>query len=324
MSTQIGRRIQVGLAKETTRGTAEASATYWLPKVDFDFKEIAEYAVDESGIGQIEARKDAEVVKQLGEGSFGGIIYDRPFGLLLGAALGTWSSGDVADSSYTHTFTVLNTNQHPALTLFPKDANIDEKHALGMLSQLTINCALEDYVRYNVGFISKMGASTSSTPSYSTDDLSFLAQHITVKFADSIAALGTASESTLRNVNLTINKNPEAWMSLGDKEPTDIPNKQFSVSGDLEAIFDDTIYRDYVIDGSQKACEIAIENTDETIGTSSNPKLTFTLAPMNFRDWGRGTGQDDITTQTVAFDGNFSLSQSKMIEAELVNTVESY
>ena len=323
MSTQIGRLINVGIARETARGTAETTATFWLPKVDFDFNPAVEYAVDDSGLGVIDARSDAEVVKKLGEGSFGGIAYDKSFGLLLAVALGTWSTGDVADETYTHTFTRLNTNQHPALTIFHDDENIDEKHALAMLNQLTINCALGDYVRYSAGFMSKVGASTSSTPSYTAEN-SFLAQHVSVKFADTVAALGTASAVALRGVNLTLNKNVEDWVNLGSTEPTDIVNKAFGVSGDLETIFDDTSYRDYVLDGDQKACEIAITNTDVTIGTASNPTLTVTLSPMNFRDWGRGTGQDDVTTQTVAFDGNFSLSLTKTVEVALINTQSSY
>ena len=323
MATKIGRLINLGLARETGRGTAEASATFWIPKVDFDFNPRVDYAVEESGLGVIDARSDAEVVEKIGEGSFGGIVYSKSFGILLAACLGTWSTGEVSDSTYTHSFTRLNTNQHPAITIFQDDGNIDEKHALGMLNQLTINCVLKDYVKFNAGFMAKIGTSTSSTPSYSAEK-SFLASHVAVKFADTIAALGTASEVALRAINMTFNKNVEDWQDLGSLEPTDIVNKAFGFSGDLEAIFDDATYRDYVIDGDKKAALITIENTDETLGTESHPKLEITLAPMSFRDWGRGTGQDDIISQTVAFDGNFSLGDSKMVSVDLVNTQSEY
>lgn len=323
MSTQIGRLINVGIAKESSRGTAEDSATFWLPKVDFDFNPRADYAVDSSGLGVIDGRSDAKVVEKLGEGSFGGIVYSKSFGLILAACLGTWSTGDVSDSTYTHTFTRLNTNQHPALTIFHDDLNVDEKYALGMLNSLTINCVLKDYIKYSVGFMSKIGADTSSTPSYSAEK-SFLAQHASVKFASTVAALGTASAVALRAVNLTINKNVEDWQDLGSDEPTDIVNKALTVSGDLEAIFDDETYKDYNLDGTKMASLITIENTDETIGTASNPKLEITLAPMSFRDWGRSTGQDDIVSQTIAFDGNFSLTDSKTVSVTLLNTQSSY
>ena len=323
MTTIIGRLINVGLAKESERGTAEDSATFWLPKVDFDFNPRADYAVDSSGLGVIDGRSDAKVVEKLGEGSFGGVVYSKSFGLLLAACLGTWSTGAVDDSTYTHTFTRLNTNQHPSLTIFHDDGNVDEKYALGMLNQLSINCVLKDYVKYSAGFMSKVGADTASTPSY-TAEKSFLAQHVSVKFAATVAALGTASAVSLRAFNLTINKNVEDWQDLGSDEPTDIVNKAFVLSGDMELVFDDETYKDYVLDGTKMACLLTIENTDETIGTASNPKLEFTMAPMSFRDWGRGTGQDDVVTQTIAFDGNFRLTDSKTVSVTLKNTQSSY
>ena len=323
MSTQIGRLINLGFALESSRGTAEDSAAIWQPKVEFDFNPRADYAINESGLGVIDGRSDAKVVEKLGEGSFGGLVYSKAFGYLLGACMGTWSSGGVDDSSYTHSFTRLNTNQHPALTLFVDDENTDEKYALAMLNQLTINAVLKDYVKFSAGFMSKIGASTSSTPSYSAEN-TFLAQHVSVKFASTVAALGTASDVNLRAINLTINKNVEDWQNLGSDEPTDIVNKQFGVSGDFEALFDDETYRDYVTNGDKMACMITIENTDDLIGTASYPKIEITLAPMSFRDWGKNTGQDDITTQTVAFDGNFGITASKTVSIDLVNAQSEY
>ena len=323
MATQIGRLINVGLARETQRGTAQASATFWIPKVDFDFNPRADYAINESGLGVIDGRSDAKVVEKVGEGSFGGIVYDKNFGLLLAACLGTWSTSEVSDSAYTHSFTRLNSNQHPALTIFHKDQSVDEEYALGMLNQLTLNCVLKDYIKYSAGFMSKVGADTSSSPSYTAEN-PFLATHVTVKFADTIAALGTASATSVRAVNLTINKNVEDWQNLGSDEPADIVNKALTVTGDLELLFDDSTIRGYVLNGDKKACLITIDNTDVLLGTASTPKLEITLAPMSFRDWGRGTGQDDVVTQTVAFDGNFSLSDTRTLSVTLRNTQTSY
>jgi chorismate mutase len=323
MTTEIGRLINVGIGRETARGTAQASATFWIPKVDFDFNPRADVVVNESGLGVIDGRSDAKVVEKVGEGSFGGIVYDKNFGLLLAACLGTWSTGVVTDSAYTHTFTRLNTNQHPALTIFHKDQNLDEKFALAMLNQLTINCALKDFVRYTAGFLSKVGSDTSSTPSYTAEN-EFLASHVTVKFAATTAALATASATAVRAVNLTINKNVEDLMNLGAVEPSDIVNKALTVSGDLELVFDDDTVRDYVTNGTKKAALITINNTDVLIGTASRPKLEITLAPMSFRDWGRGAGQNDVVTQTVAFDGNFGLTDSKTLSIALTNAQTSY
>ena len=323
MTTQIGRLINVGIGRETSRGTAQATAAFWIPKVDFDFNPRADYAINESGLGVIDGRSDAKVVEKVGEGSFGGIVYDKNFGLLLAACLGTWSTGVITDAAYTHSFTRLNTNQHPALTIFHKDSNVDEKYALGMLNQLTLNCVLKDYVKYSAGFLSKVGATTSSTPAYTAEN-PFLATHVTVKFAATTAALATASATAVRAFNLTINKNVEDWQSLGSVEPTDIVNKAFLATGDIELLYDGTTQRDYVLDGTKKACLLTIQNSDVLIGTASRPKLEITFAPMSFRDWGRGTGQNDVVTETVAFDGNFSLTDTKTLSIQMVNAQSAY
>ena len=171
--------------------------------------------------------------------------------------------------------------------------------------------------------MSKVGSSTSQSPSYVSEN-PFLATHVTLKLASTVAALGTASATAVRAVNLTINKNVEDWQNLGSAEPTDIVNKALTVSGDMELLFDATTQRDYVLNGTKMAALITIENSDVLIGTASRPKLEITLAPMSFRDWGRATGQNDVVTQTVAFDGNFSLSDSKTISVSLVNAQSSY
>lgn len=323
MSTQIGRLINVGIGRETARGTPVAAA-FWYPKVDFDFNPRVDYAVENSGLGIIDARSDAKVVEKVGEGSFGGLIYDKSFGLLLAACLGTWSTGSVIDSTYLHSFTRLNTNQHPSLTIYHKDLNIEERFPMSMLNQLTINCVVKDFVKFSAGFMSKVGVTTTgNTPSYSAENI-FLASHVVVKFAATIAALGTAAVTSVKALNLTFNKNVEDWMNLGALEPTDIVNKAFSVNGDMELLFDDTVIRGYVLGGTKMASSITITNTDVTLGTASNPALTITLAPMSFRDWGRATGQDDIVSQTVAFDGNFGISDAKTVDVKLKNTQTSY
>lgn len=326
MSKQIQRLVDVGLGRETTRGTAEADADFWVPKIDFDFTPTVDVAVDSSGLGVIDARQDSEVTLKYGEGSIGGIVYSESFGLLLGLALGTWSTStdDPEVDVNTHSFTRLNTNSHPAATIFVKDENLDEKYALGMLNQLSVNAVVDDYVKFTAGFMSKDGTTTSTTPSYATDESAFVPSNMAFKMATTTGGLGAASETNLRSFSITINKNVEAWNELGSREPNDIVNKQFSVEGEIELVFDNATERDYVQDGTKMAMSVELTNTDVTIGTASNPKLSFELAPVSFEEFGRSGGADDVEVQTLGFSGNFSVSDSKTISAELINSQTSY
>lgn len=322
---QIQRLVDFGLGRETTRGTLEASADFWIPKVDFDFIPKVDLAVDDSGFGVIDARSESKVVKQYGEGAVGGVVYDNSFGLLLALILGTWSTSadDPEAGVNTHAFTRLNTNQHPAATVFVKDENLDERYALGMLNQLTINAVIETPIKWTAGFLSKVGASTSQTPSYTAENL-FLPTHMAVKFATTIAGLAAADETALRALRMTINKNAETWQDLGSADPSDIVNKEFAVEGELDVAFDSATLRDYVLNATEMAASIALANTDVTIGLASNPTLSFELAPMAFTDFGRGGALGDIEIATIRFDGNFKLSDSKTISAGLINTQASY
>lgn len=66
MAKYIGRQINVGFGKETTRGTAVAIAR-WLPKTDFSFDEKMETIQDESSIGVITDARDSFVAKRWAE-----------------------------------------------------------------------------------------------------------------------------------------------------------------------------------------------------------------------------------------------------------------
>jgi len=319
---QIQRLVDFGIGRETARGTAEAAAGFWIPKIDFDFIPKVGIAVDNSSLGIIDARKGSEVVQEYGEGSIGGIVYDKSFGLLLALALGTWSSSTATDSAYTHTFTRLSTNAHPAATLFVKDENLDEKYALGMLNQLTINAVVDDYVKFTAGFLTKVGVATSSTPAYVSEN-AFLPQHMAVKLAATTAALATASETVVKSMRLTINKNAEAWQEIGSTSPGDIVNKEFAIEGEMELVLDDSTERDYVLDGDEKAMSIVLTHT-ELIGTVSVPTLTFELSPVSFVDFSRSGGLGDIELQTIRFEGNYSATGTKTISAELINAQSSY
>lgn len=66
MTKYIGRQINIGFGKETTRGTAVAVAS-WVPKMDCSFDEKMEVIQDESSIGVITDTKDNMLVKRWAE-----------------------------------------------------------------------------------------------------------------------------------------------------------------------------------------------------------------------------------------------------------------
>ena len=323
MAKFIGATVDVGVAKEAVRGTAESAASYWLPKISLSIDDTIEQAIDENSVGVIEDATDAKLVYKFAEGEIEAKVGDKSFGLLLLGAIGSVSSGSVVDSAYTHTFSVLQSAQHPSLTLFVDDGNQDYKHALGMVTGLELSAEVGSIIQHKTSFRAKVGATATLTPSYSAENM-FLAQHITFKTASTQAGLTAASAIVVRSVNFKIEKNVEDDRNLGTTEPTDILNKQFAIEGSLELVFDANTMKTEMLADTMKAMRIDFNNTDVLIGVSSTPQLIFDFHAVKFSNFTRNYGNGDIVTATVDFKAFYKLADAKMLTCTLRNAVASY
>lgn len=324
MTKFIGRLADIGIAKEAVRGTAETTASFFLPKISLTVDDGIEQTVDESSIGVIEDSPNASVVGKFAEGEIEGNIYDKSFGLLLLAALGAVNtSGPSQSTVYTHAFTVLQSAQHPSLTLFLEDPNQDYKYALGVLQTLEIEALLGQYARYKASFRSKVGATATVTPAYTAEN-HFLPQHGSVKIASNLSGLGAASALDIRSITLSINKNAEDDRKLGSLDAADILNKQFGVEGSLELVFNANTFKTEMLADTAQAMRVRLTNSDVTIGSNLNPQLTIDLAKVKFSNFEKSYVNDDIVTATVDFKGFYSLADTAMVSAELINTQASY
>ncbi len=321
----IGRNYKVGLGKETTRGTAIAPSI-WVPKYEVTHDEKREYIVDESSIGIIAEGLSQAVVKEWAEGELSGKMGDKSFGLLLLVALGQVASAAKAGETlvYEHTFSLLNSNTHPALTIEIKNDLEQLAFALGALKSLKLKAEIGKYVEFNAGFESKKGATATSTPAYTAEN-EFHCKHAVLKLADTLAGLDAASAVDIKSIEISIDKNIESQFYLGSIGPSEIYNKQISVEGSIETVFKDlATFRALFKAGTQKAMRIDLVNSDVTIGTSANPRLKIDMPKVYMSDWSRAGANNEIVKQTIKFKGVYSLSDSKLIEMILTNLQTSY
>lgn len=323
MTKFIGAIADVGIAKETTRGTAESSATFWIPKMNLTYDDMIEQVDDENSYGVIEDMIDRKVVNKFAEGEVEGRIGDKSIGLLLFALLGAKAVSGPSDSAYTHTFTVAQSSQHQALTFFVDDENQDYKYALGMLKGMEIIGEVGKFVIFKTGVRSKVGATASLTPSYTLEN-SFLSQHATFKLASTQAGLGAASAINIRSVNLKIEKNVEDDRALGSVAPVDILNKKFAIEGELELVFNAETMKTEMLADTVQAMRIEFNNTDVLIGSTSTPKLTIDLHAVKFGSFKRNYSNGDIVTASVSFKAFYKPADSKMITVTLINAQSSY
>jgi len=324
MTQQIGRLDAAGIGKELPKGTA-VTPTYWLDTKSAKLNPKIASIKDESARGRIETPFHSDIAKKWSEPELGGIVYDRSFGLLLLAALGSVST--TADSPEagvnTHTFSVKQDNDHPALTIVGKDGVGTKAAPYAVLNTLSIEANAEQYAEFSATFIAKALTDATETVSRISENR-FVPDHISVKIADDLSSLDSASAITVKNCKLNIEKNPEASYKLGSKEPEAINNGTFRVTGDLELKYEDETYFDLFEARTTKALRLTLENTDVTIGSASNPSITIDLARVVLEEWDRSNDLDGLPTQTIGFEAEFSVDDGEMISAVLVNTATSY
>ncbi len=329
MSKGIGRLFQVGIARETTRGTAISSAAYWIPFSELALEEKDTKVVDDMSYGVIEDTQGQSIIKQWAEGKLKAPIGDRHFPLILYSVLGSLSTGANADGSGNvkdHTITVGQTAQHQSLTYFLDDplASADYKHANGVATNLEISYEMGKFLEYSLNIKAQKGVSTTNTPS-TTAENRFLPQHVTFKLASSYSGLGAASAQVIKSLSLKFDNNIEDDFVLGSLAPADFLNKQFTIEGTLEAMWqNESDFKTFVLAGTSKAMRIDIVNSDVTIGTSANPEIKIDLAKVVFEAVTRPIKVNDMVKQTLNFKAHYSQTDTKMVQIVATNLITSY
>lgn len=325
MAKYIGRRIKIGIGKESVRGTAIAP-TYLIPDMSFSFDDMTKKARSDAGLGRIEDSEESFVVSKWGEGDFEGEVRASSFGLILLSLLGSVATSAPVDSAYTHTFTLSQTNQHPSLSLLVGDPNTTEAYPLGMINSLELTADLENVLKFSCGFMSKQGSTSVLAQATLATEFKFTKKHAIIKLATTLAGLDAAPALSIKELSLTINKNAALDEVLGSVDPEDILNHQTSVEGSLKLNYEDETFKNYAKDGTFRAMRIQFINTDATIGAGTTPKLTFEFPKVDFYDWKPNNALEDIVTQDIAFKGNYDLTNGVPVitNTKLVNTVASY
>jgi len=326
MAKFVGRLLQLGIAKEGTRG-AGAASTYMLPNTSFSFDDKIVQARSVGALGKLADSEEAFVTTKYGQGDFEGEIRSKSFGLLLYSMLGTVSSAAVVDESYTHTFTINQSNQHQSLSFVVVDSNTSELYKLVMLESLELTAELDEVVRYSASFMGKQAVGTSETVPAAVAENKFTKKHLSFKIAENIAGLAGATASSIKSLNLTINKNVALDDVLGTAEPEDILNRQLGVEGSVTLNYEAETFKNYMKDNTDRAIEIKLTNTDDKLGSgSTNPSLTIQMPKVDFFEWEPDYSLDEIVSQTISFKASRDVSGgADMISTcSLVNDVVSY
>lgn len=322
---QIGRLQNVGIGKESVRGTP-VLPSYWLDQIELSMDNMVETVLDEQALGRIEDSDDMTVSKKWSEVTVKSKMKTDSLGLILLAALGSVSSAVKGGETivYEHTYSVLNTNQHPSLTISAENNEGEEiAYALSMLEELTISGDAEaGYIMVEATFKGKPSVSATLTPAHA-EEREFLFRNLTFKHATDQAGLTAASAVKIRSFSLTIAKNLYPEYESGSNSPTDIFNQQFGITGSLTLRYEDQTYSDFQNNETPRAMRFDFVHAD-TIGTSSNPQLRIDLHRVRISNYSRDLANNSINEESFDITALYSLADAKMITAILTNLIASY
>ncbi len=328
----IGRLFSIGIAKESTRGTAISSASYWLPFSDASIEEKYDNVTQDEAFGIIEDSTAQFRVKNWAEGMLKIPLTDQSLPLVMlamfGANADSTHSGET--TVYDHKATVGQSAQHQSLTLFIHDplSGQDYSHALGVIHKLELDVQLKKFAELSLSVKALKGVSQSSfTPSIVAENR-FLPQYMTFKYATTVAGLSGATAIQLKSIKLTVDSTIEDDEVLGSVSPVDFLNKEFKVEGTLEAIWqNESDFKTIALatPNVAQAMLIDIKNTDVNIGViPSHPEVKITLDKVYFIDFSRPIKIKDLVYQTVKFKAVYSTTNSEMLNVTTTNVVATY
>jgi len=244
---------------------------------------------------------------------------------------GTWTGGTVEQGDFAdakgHLFTRLNQNYgHPIYSLYTEDVVAGREMSDASIDTFDFELMPELAPKINCTFkgISVVDGGTL-TPANTTEN-KFLGKHCSVKFAANEAALNAASAVDLRRFKLSIAKNLQEEMKLGqDGAISGYYPQQFGITGDLEALFNSETFRNYHLNNSYMACRIAIINSSvaaiEDVTADIFPSLYIDIMQAYFQEWSQSNDLNGLTSQTLGYTGHYEkTTTAASIECLLINT----
>ena len=325
MAKFVGRGVNVGFGKETTRGTSVAPSS-WFAKTSISFDDKMETVVDEGNYGTIVDSTGHEVVKRFSEGEIMGSLGVNSISLPLYAMLGAVTTATASGTAKTHTMTLSESYQSPSLTIAMDDPVQDKRFALGVINSMTIKVEPKKYVEVSMTFMGKQGVNSSETVAF-TEDYLLKATHTNILFASDLAGLdvAVAGGTCIKSFELTLERTLSEDECISSIAPSDYISTVFAISRSMEVTYENEAdYKTKALTGTTQAMRISILNGDVIIGGgTASPELEIDLAKVGFTEWSRTVSTNEIVTQSVGFKGFYSIADAKAIIARLTNTVAS-
>ena len=318
MGRFVSRRAEVGIAKESSRGTA-VNPTLWLPWSTCGLSDKIEHVKDGGALGRIEDSDYSYVTSKYSQGTVEAEMRAGYIGLILTNLMGATPVTSDA-GPYTHTYTLQNSNSHQSISILMQDKtspDINKMVTNAMIESWKMTVEPGKIVTNSIDFIGKAGKDwTGQTSAFTAMGLKFLAQHLSLKVAANIAGLAAATQLDVKGLEFNIEKNVLKNDVAGTVEPTDFNNQQLTVTGSITLNLEDNTWLNYMLAQTDRAMEIKLN-----AGTTGI--LTFQLPLVHFHSYEPTRNIDEIATQKIEFVAHYDAANAAAIisTCTLVNSV---
>lgn len=325
-----GEDVNLGVARETTRGTPE-TPTQWIPgRTPTGVRMLVETAPIRETRGTGIGSQGSVVVQKRTEGDLEFNVRNNSIGMLFLSLLGTVNTSAAGTGAYSHVFTVLTGNpQFPVLTLgLSQLGQQDYEYSRCLVTALEIRTPVNDLVNATVSFV---GAAENThadyTPSFATDDHYFRHYDITLKIASNVAGISGASALKVKEFSLSIVNNGRVNQNVSELVPGDVLAILHEITGSLRIDYQDETFHDLYAAGTYRALQIEMKRTDidiDTGGGTQNPTVSILLPKVSFTAREQDRPIDDIVSETLDFTAHYDEAETKAIQVTVVNTTANY
>ncbi len=325
----IGRQVQLGIVKETTRGTSPAAPSFYISWADLAFEEKYKNAIDVESYGVMEDNASETRLINWAEGVLKVPVVDKSFPLFLYSLLGTDAVTAHAGETtvYDHSFTVQQNSQHQSFSLYLHDILMaqDYSHANCVVEKLELDYAMGKFVDAAITIKGIKGVQISSLSPAQVSENRFVPQYMTFKQATTYGGLGAASATAIKSLKLIIDQNIENDEVLGQTYPRDFLTKEFKIEGTVELIVNgEADFKTESLANTSMALRLDLVNSDVTLGAATHPELRIDLAKVFFTEYSQPRKLKDLVYQTVKFKAAYSISDALMVKIVATNGVAAY
>lgn len=321
-----GEDINLGIARETVRGTPETPSIFVAGRTPTGIRQIVEKTTIKETRGTGMASQGAVMVQKRSEGDIEFNVKNGSIGYILLSLLGNISTG-TDGSGYNHTFSILTGNpQYPTLTLaLSQLGKQDYEYAKCLVSSLEIRTPVDDLVNATANFIGiSEDTHTDYTVAFPSTDHYFRHYDVTIKIATTTAGLAAAPALAVKEFSLSIANNGRVNQNIGELNPSDVLALMQEISGSLKIDYEDETHHDIYAAEAYRALQITMVRSDVVISSGVFPKIVVTLPKVSYKDLGMDRPIDDIASQDIEFEAHYDETTASGGTVVVTNEIANY